>query len=77
MPVGISVIIPTYNRQHTLENAIFSVLNQTHSHLEIIIIDDGSTDNTKNWLMQNYPQVHYIYQPQQGVSAARNNGISA
>jgi len=70
----ISVIIPTFNRSSTIERAIKSVLNQTYKNLEIIVIDDGSTDNTEN-LLQNNPQVKYIKQTNAGVSAARNKGI--
>ena len=71
----ISVIIPTYNRKHTLQRAIDSVLAQTFKPFEIIIVDDGSKDGTKEWLLQNYPSVQYIHQPNNGVSSARNKGI--
>lgn len=71
----ISVIIPTYNRKHTLQRAIDSVLSQTFKPYEIIIVDDGSKDGTKEWLLQNYPSVQYIHQPNNGVSSARNKGI--
>ena len=71
----ISVIIPTYNRKHTLQRAIDSVLAQTFKPYEIIIVDDGSKDGTKEWLLQNYPSVQYIHQPNNGVSSARNKGI--
>ena len=71
----ISVIIPTYNRKHTLQRAIDSVLVQTFKPFEIIIVDDGSEDGTREWLLQNYPSVQYIHQPNNGVSSARNKGI--
>ena len=71
----ISVIIPTFNRKHTLQRAIDSVLAQTIKPYEIIIVDDGSKDGTKEWLLQNYPSVQYIHQPNNGVSSARNKGI--
>ena len=71
----ISVIIPTYNRKHTLQRAIDSVLAQTFKPFEIIIVDDGSKDGTKEWLLLNYPSVQYIHQPNNGVSSARNKGI--
>ena len=71
----ISVIIPTYNRKHTLQRAIDSVLAQTFKPYEIIIVADGSKDGTKEWLLQNYPSVQYIHQPNNGVSSARNKGI--
>ena len=71
----ISVIIPTFNRKHTLQRAIDSVLAQKFKPFEIIIVDDGSKDGTKEWLLQNYPSVQYIHQPNNGVSSARNKGI--
>ena len=71
----ISVIIPTYNRKHTLNRAIHSVLSQTSQPREIIAVDDGSTDGTKEWLAKMYPAIRYIHQSNSGVSAARNVGI--
>ena len=71
----ISVIIPTFNRKHTLQRAIDSVLAQKFKPFEIIIVDDGSKDGTKEWLLLNYPSVKYIHQPNNGVSSARNKGI--
>ena len=73
--MNISVIIPTYNRRHTLERAIDSVLSQTFKPFEIIIVDDGSEDGTRNWVQEAYPSIKYIYQPNNGVSSARNKGI--
>ena len=71
----ISVIIPTYNRKHTLSRSIGSVISQTIKPLEIIIVDDGSTDGTGDWVSAKYPSVKYIYQKNSGVSSARNNAI--
>ena len=71
----ISVIIPTFNRQYCLSRTIDSVLQQTLKPSEIIIVDDGSTDNTINFLQQHYPQIKLLQQTHQGVSAARNLGI--
>lgn len=77
----VSVIIPTYNGDRYLSQAIDSVLSQTYSNYEIIIVDDGSTDNTPNIIqhfveIHNNPSViHYITQSNQGVAAARNRGI--
>lgn len=73
----VSVIIPTYNCAYYVSKAINSVLNQTYKNYEIIIIDDGSVDNTKIIIEQYlmYPNVHYIYQKNKGLAAARNTGI--
>lgn len=71
----ISVVIPTYNRAHCLREAIDSVLAQTFTDYEIIVTDDGSTDNTKDLLQAYLPKIRYIYQKNQGVAAARNAAI--
>ena len=73
--MNISVIIPTFNRKETLKRAIQSVVMQSYTPYEIIIIDDGSDDGTKEWLKDNFPNVKYIYQMNSGVSSARNKGI--
>ncbi|MFV2030901.1 MAG: glycosyltransferase family 2 protein [Gammaproteobacteria bacterium] len=72
----ISVIIPSYNRLHTLTRAIDSILSQDSPVDEIIVIDDGSSDGTADRISQNYPGLRLIYQSNRGVSAARNAGIS-
>ena len=71
----VSVIIPTYNRKHTLKRAIQSVYIQSLPPFEIIVVDDGSNDGTKEWVKQKYPDIKYIYQKNSGVSSARNKGI--
>jgi glycosyltransferase involved in cell wall biosynthesis len=71
----ISVIIPTYNRAHTVIKAIKSVLEQSWIKKEIIIVDDGSTDNTEEIIQPYLSKVKYVKQQNQGVSAARNKGI--
>lgn len=72
----VSVIIPTYNRASYLPRAVYSVLNQSYRDLELIIVDDGSTDNTRDFLKTlDDPRVKIIYQENRGVSAARNRGI--
>ena len=75
--MDISVIIPTYNRRNTLPRAVESVLNQTYKPIEIIVVDDGSTDGTKEMFSEMYPLVRYIYQVNSGVSSARNTGIKS
>lgn len=70
----VSVIIPCYNYAHFLPEALNSVLQQTHPVTEILVIDDGSTDNTRE-IVARYPGVVYIYQDNQGLAAARNTGI--
>jgi glycosyltransferase involved in cell wall biosynthesis len=70
----VSVIIPCYNHGHYLPVAIESVLQQTHPIVEIIVVDDGSTDNTCQ-VAQRYTQVKYISQKNKGLSASRNTGI--
>lgn len=71
----VSVVIPTYNAAAMVEEAIRSVLAQTYGDLEIIVIDDGSTDNTEEVMRRFGEQVRYFKQENQGVSAARNFGI--
>mgnify|MGYP001203296521 CR=1 FL=1 len=73
--MDISVIIPTYNRKHTLKRAIQSVEQQSLPPSEIIVVDDGSNDGTEEWVKKNYPNVKYVYQKNSGVSSARNEGI--
>jgi len=73
--MDISVIIPSYNRLVVLVRAIDSVLAQTSAVDEIIVIDDGSDDDTKAQITRQYPEIKYIYQENSGVSAARNRGI--
>lgn len=73
----VSVIIPTYNRADYVRESIESVLAQTYTDYEIIIVDDGSMDDTrevlKPWIDDG--TIRYVYQENQGESAARNNGI--
>ena len=71
----ISVIIPTFNCRRYICEAIDSVLCQTYPGLEILVIDDGSTDGTKALVEKNYPAIRYFYGENKGVSSARNIGI--
>ena len=73
--MDISVIIPSYNRQAVLTRAIDSVLAQTSAVDEIIVVDDGSDDDTKAQITRQYPEIKFIHQVNSGVSAARNRGI--
>ena len=71
----VSVIIPTYNRAQRLGKAIDSVLVQSHQDFELIVVDDGSEDNTDE-LIENYnSDIVYIRQENSGAAAARNRGI--
>jgi glycosyltransferase involved in cell wall biosynthesis len=73
----VSVIIPTYNRALLVQEAIRSLLAQTYVPDEIIVVDDGSTDNTMDMLSQYGPPVVPLQQPHRGRSAARNAGLRA
>ena len=71
----ISVIIPTYNRCDLLKRAINSVIKQTITPKEIIIVDNGSTDQTYQMVSSLFPEIDYFIEKKRGVSAARNKGI--
>jgi len=73
--MSITIILPIYNGEKYLSEAIESILSQTHHPQEIIIIDDGSTDNTASVAKSFGRAVRYHYQPNQGAGAARNNGV--
>jgi hypothetical protein len=71
----ISVVIPCYNRSALLKRAIDSALGQDVKASEIIVVDDGSTDNTKEVCAGYRNRIEYIWQPNSGASTARNNGV--
>ena len=75
MPSIVSVIIPVYQGDRFLADAIESVLNQTYTNYEIIVVDDGSTDNSLEVLDPYFDKIRYVFQENQGVAAARNRGI--
>jgi glycosyltransferase involved in cell wall biosynthesis len=71
----VSVVIPCYNQAHFLAEAVESVLDQSYGHIEIVVVDDGSTDNTRQ-VTERYPDVHYFHQANRGAATARNAGIA-
>ena len=71
----ISVVIPTLNRINTLQRALDSVINQTYKPAEIIVVDNGSSDGTLNFLREQYPKITTLIENKIGVSSARNKGI--
>jgi glycosyltransferase involved in cell wall biosynthesis len=76
----VSVVIPTFNRAYCLPETIASVLAQTHRHLEILLVDDGSTDGTVEKIAALWPaepRLRVLRQANAGVSAARNRGMDA
>lgn len=73
----VSVVTATYNMAQFIDEAIYSVLNQTYENVQHIIIDDGSIDHTRN-IVKKYlgdPRVEYYYQENKGQTVAKNNGI--
>ena len=78
MKALVSIIMPVYNCENYLDKSITSVLNQTLDNIELIIINDGSTDNS-NKIIEKYlnkdNRIKYINQSNNGVSIARNKGI--
>jgi glycosyltransferase involved in cell wall biosynthesis len=71
----VSVVIPTYNYAHYLREAVDSVLSQTYPAVELIVVNDGSTDNTREILDSYGDRILAVHQENQGLSAARNTGI--
>jgi glycosyltransferase involved in cell wall biosynthesis len=73
----VAAIIPTYNRERCIERAIDSVLAQTYGDLEVIVVDDGSTDGTRERVSAYRDAVRYIVQENAGQSVARNRGVAS
>ncbi len=72
----VSIIIPTYNREKTIRESVCSVLDQSYGDIEVIVVDDGSTDHTKEVLEDiNDNRLRYIFQTNSGACNARNHGI--
>lgn len=72
---SLAVVIPTFNRNGLLERAVLSVQSQLLKPAEIIVVDDGSIDDTANIIKRDFPTVKYYHQENKGISAARNAGI--
>lgn len=70
----VSVIVPVYNGEAFIADAISSILRQNYVPMEIIVVDDGSTDKTAA-IVKNFPEITYIYQKNSGAPAARNRGL--
>src|SRR3989344_2882818 len=75
MKPWVSVVIPTFNDKHYICQAIDSVLAQTYKNIEILVIDDGSSDGTEDMLKKYKNKIKYIYQENKGLSGARNAGL--
>ncbi|HSR28930.1 MAG TPA: glycosyltransferase family A protein [Anaerolineae bacterium] len=73
-PPLVSVIIPTYNSERFLAEAIESVLSQTYPNYEVIVVDDGSTDTTAE-IARGYPSIRFVQQEHAGIGAGRNRGV--
>ncbi|MDF2476827.1 MAG: glycosyltransferase family 2 protein [Sphingobacterium sp.] len=75
----VTIVIPCYNSERTIVDAVTSALSQDYAKIEVIVVDDGSTDNSgqliKN-IMNDDPRLSYCYQENKGVSAARNRGLN-
>lgn len=72
----VSVIVPVYNGEKYLAEAIESILSQTHRPIEVIVVDDGSADGTSGIAKEFVPEVTTVYQANKGIGSARNKGIS-
>ena len=76
VPGMVSIVVPTHDRARIVGAAIKSVLAQTYQNVEVIVVDDGSTDDTRSVVERCGPRVRYLYQPNSGVSSARNLGFA-
>jgi glycosyltransferase involved in cell wall biosynthesis len=74
-PESVSVVLPVFNRRATIQRALDSVFSQTKQPVDVIVIDDGSTDGVAEFIEREYPSVCILQQENKGVSAARNAGI--
>ncbi|MCO5388067.1 glycosyltransferase [Desulfosporosinus sp.] len=76
LPPKVSVVIPTYNHARYLPYALDSVINQSYANLEVIVIDDGSTDGTSEVVKPYRSKINYIYKANGGTPSALNLGLS-
>ena len=74
MTPKVSIIVPCYGVEQYLDECMDTLVNQTLREIEIILVDDGSTDNTKE-IVEMYEGIHYIYQEHAGISKARNTAV--
>ncbi|MBL7897068.1 MAG: glycosyltransferase family 2 protein, partial [Crocinitomicaceae bacterium] len=75
----VSIIIPCYNSEKYIRETVLSVINQTYENIEILCVDNGSTDGTLkilNTLKSDFPQIQLLIQPKKGAPAARNLGLA-
>lgn len=76
--VSVSIIVPLYQSASTISKCISSIINQSYTDFELLLIDDGSSDNSKEicqWWQEKDTRIKYIYQENKGVSSARNKGL--
>lgn len=71
----VSIIVPIYNSEESIRSCLNSIINQTYKNIEIIVVDDGSNDESYKIIRDYYPLVRYVYQQNQGQGSARNRGI--
>lgn len=76
LPVLVSVLIPTYNRAYILKTVLESVFAQTYRPIEVVVVDDGSTDDTRAVVEKFGSEISYIYQKNAGLASARNAGLA-
>lgn len=72
---AVSVVVPTYNRGEYIRETLDSVLHQTFSDYEVIVVDDGSTDGTEEIVRPYMDRLRYIRQENKGAAVARNTGV--
>lgn len=76
LPIQVSVIVPTYNNGRFILQALDSIFTQSFKAFEVIVVDDGSTDDTQSVLLPVQEKIRYVYQENSGSAVARNTGLS-